>query len=432
MNPRAHAARLLQRVIHGGNSLTAVLQDPAFPPARSQERALVHDLCFGTLRWYWQLAIILAQLLNKPLKAADKDMECLLLVGLYQLLYQRVPDHAAVHATVDACKALGKGWASKLVNGVLRNFLRQRDKLLAAIQHDPSSRYAFPAWLLQRWQQAWPDDWEAMAAASNLPAPLTLRVNWQQHSTAEYLALLQQADLTAQAHPCVPSAVQLAEPVPVDALPGFASGAASVQDAAAQLAAFLLDAQPKMRVLDACAAPGGKTAHLLELTPTLQVTALDSSAARLQRLEENLARLRLTARVVAADAAAVASWWDGQPFDRILLDAPCSATGVIRRHPDIKLLRRPTDIAALQQEQAHIMDSLWSTLQIGGKLLYVTCSVLPEENHLQVQAFLQRHPGACVQALPTTWGRAMPVGRQILPGEQLMDGFYYALVAKNK
>lgn len=441
MSVRAIAAHLLQRVIYDGESLTEALQDKAVASLKPQDQALLRDLCFGTLRWHERLSAILSQLLSKPLKQVDKDLECLLRTGLYQIIYQRTPDHAAVNETVKASKKLKKDWAGSLINGVLRNFLRRRDALLAQVDARDAARHAFPDWLLTHIRQAWPQDWENIVAASNTHAPMTLRVNQRQHSTAAYQQRLQDAGIAADLVPAVASALNLQTPLGVEQLPGFHGGSVSVQDAAAQLAAGLLNCQPGMRVLDACAAPGGKTSHLLEMTEGLHLTAVDSSEARLQRVEENLARLRLregrggsqtapTVDVITADAGNVAAWWDGQPFDRILLDAPCSATGVIRRHPDIKVLRRASDIAALQQEQAHLLDKLWSILRPGGKLLYATCSILPEENSRQVEAFLNRQADAVHQPISAEWGHAQPAGRQLLPGEQGMDGFYYALLGK--
>jgi 16S rRNA (cytosine967-C5)-methyltransferase len=441
LSARATAAQCLQRVIYEGESLTEVLQDRAIASLNPQDQALLRDLCFGTLRWHERLGHILTLLLSKALKPADKDVECLLRIGLYQLIYQRTPNHAAVNETVKATKKLKKDWAGKLVNGVLRNFLRRQDELLAQADTHAPARYAFPDWLLARIRQAWPEDWETILSASNTHAPMTLRVNQRQHTTPAYQAILQAAGISADPVPSVASALNLQAPLGVEQLPGFFSGAVSVQDAAAQLAAGLLDCQPGMRVLDACAAPGGKTSHLLEMTDDLHLTAVDDSEARLQRVEENLARLHLregrggsrtapTADVITADAGEVSAWWDGQPFDRILLDAPCSATGVIRRHPDIKVLRRASDIATLQQEQARLLRHLWHTLRPGGKLLYATCSILPEENSHQLEAFLAEQHDATHQPIRADWGRALSLGRQILPGEQGMDGFYYALLSK--
>ena len=430
MSARATAAQCLQRVIYEGESLTEVLQDPAVANLNQHDQALLRDMCFGTLRWHERLSAILKLLVKKALKPADKDVECLLRIGLYQIMYQRTPDHAAVNETVKATKKLKKDWAGKLVNGVLRNFLREQAELVAQADKHIPARHAFPAWLLTRLQQAWPQDWEAILTASNTHAPMTLRVNQRQHSTRAYQASLQAAGIAADAVPVVDSALILQHPVGVEQLPGFFSGAVSVQDAAAQLAAGLLDCQPGMRVLDACAAPGGKTSHLLEKTDGLQLIAVDSSESRLQRVTENLSRLNLSAQLISADAGEVAEWWDGQAFDRILLDAPCSATGVIRRHPDIKVLRRASDIAELQQEQAQLLNNLWHTLRPGGQLLYATCSILPDENSRQVEAFLADHPDATLAPMSADWGHAQAAGQQILPGEHGMDGFYYALLNK--
>ncbi len=430
MSVRVVAARILQQVIYGGLSLTEALQQPAAQSIAAQDQALLRDLCFGSLRWHERLTAVLAQLLSKSLKAADKDVECVLRIGLYQLLYQRTPDHAAVNECVKAVKKLRKPWAEKLVNGVLRNFLREQDAILTKADQNATARYAFPAWLLTRVQQAWPQDWQNLVNESNTHAPMTLRVNRRWGSMAAYQAQLQAQGIESSTIDAVPSALRLHKAVAVEQLPYFADGAVAVQDAAAQLAAWLLSCEPGMRVLDACAAPGGKTAHLLENTADLQLIALDSSATRLQRVHENLQRLQLRAEVVAADAGDLAAWWNGVPFDRILLDAPCSATGVIRRHPDIKLLRRDTDIAALQQEQARLLQTLWSTLKPGGLLLYATCSILPEENTLQVEQFLKQQQDAILLPLANNWGRTTSVGRQILPGDASMDGFYYALLQK--
>ena len=430
MSARATAALCLQRVIYEGESLTEVLQDRTIAALNPQDQALLRDMCFGTLRWHERLSAILKKLVKKALKAADKDVECLLRIGLYQLIYQRKPDHAAVNETVKATKKLKKDWAGKLVNGVLRTFIREQAEILVQADSSVTARYAFPDWLLKRIQTAWPDDWADILSASNTHAPMTLRVNQRMQTTAAYQAVLQEAGIAAELVSVVDSALILQTPVGVEQLPGFFSGTVSVQDAAAQLAAQLLDCQPGMRVLDACAAPGGKTSHLLERTDDLHLIALDESESRLKRVTENLTRLHLQAELVAADAGDTATWWDGQLFDRILLDAPCSATGVIRRHPDIKVLRRDSDIAELQQEQAQLLNNLWHTLRPGGLLLYATCSILPEENSRQVEAFLAAHPDATLEPMSAVWGREQPAGRQLLPGEHAMDGFYYALLRK--
>lgn len=431
MSTRTTAARFLQRVIYGGESLTEVLQNYACSGLPPKDQALLRDMCFGSLRWHERLSAILDVLLTKPLKKADKDVECLLRIGLYQLIYQRTPDHAAVNETVKATKKLKKAWAGSLINGVLRGFLRRQEEILAEADRLPAARHAYPKWLLRHLQQAWPQQWEAIIDASNTHAPMTLRVNHQQQTTAAYWQALRDNGLMADEIVGVDSALQLQQAVAVDQLPGFADGHVSVQDASAQLSAQLLDCQADMRVLDACAAPGGKTCHVLERTPEVRLTAIDSSATRMQRVEENLQRLHLkTRRLVTADAADTASWWNEKKFERILLDAPCSATGVIRRHPDIKVLRRKTDIEVLQQQQARLLRQLWPTLKRGGRLLYVTCSILPEENVQQVEAFLAEQEDAIAVPIVAEWGHELAVGRQILPGEQGMDGFYYALLEK--
>lgn len=430
MNSRAIAARALQRVTYQGESLTDVLQHKSIVQLTAKDQAWVRNVCFGCLRWHGRLGALLGRMLTKPLKKADKDIECLLRIGLYQLIYQRTPDHAAVNETVAASRKMKKAWAGGLINGVLRSFLRDREGLLADLDQRETARYSFPPWLSDQIKQDWPDQWENILTASNVQAAMTLRVNQQKLSTGDYLEKLLSHGLKAETVSGVPSALMLEQAVPVIELPGFSEGWVSVQDAAAQLAAFLLSCESGQRVLDACAAPGGKTCHLLEQYSGLALTALDSSAKRLGQVHENLTRLQLSAKVIAADAADTASWWDGQLFDRILLDAPCSATGVIRRHPDIKLLRKAGDIPQLQQEQQVLLNKLWEVLKPGGLLLYATCSVLSGENNRQIEGFIRQHADAEVKPVVADRGQGLSMGRQILPGDAGMDGFYYALLEK--
>lgn len=400
----------------------------------------MQELAYGSLRWRFRLEAQLRRLLKQPLKPKDQDIAALLLVGLYQLAYTHIPAHAAVHTTVEAVRITGKRWAVPLANAVLRNYQRQRERLDAAVQARADEQYAHPAWLVQRLRADWPQDWETILAADNARPPLMLRVNRCRCSVAEYRAQLQQAGLAHHALRYAPAGVCLEQPVGVERLPGFADGWVSVQDAAAQLAAPLLDARVGMRVLDACAAPGGKTAHILEHAPAIaELVAVDIDAERTRRIEDTLRRLDLAATVRVGDAAQPETWWDGRPFDRILLDAPCSATGVIRRHPDIKSLRRADDIDRLAATQAHLLDALWPLLAPGGMLLYATCSVLRQENEQQIAAFLQRQTQAYEQGLNVEWGRAVGHGRQILPGaaatdsdnsDMGMDGFYFAALRK--
>lgn len=428
MNLRARAATILAAVITDGRSLNDLLPEATELISDSRDRALLKELVYGSLRHHRRLATLRDRLLSQPLQQPQGKLAQLLVVGLYQLLYTRVPAHAAVADTVEAVSELGEDRARGLVNAVLRNSQRKAESLLADIDRNWELRHSHPDWLVSALKKAFGRDGESVLAANNAQAPMTLRVNRQRGSVASYQALLSALDITAAAHPETPDALVLATPMDVQQLPGFADGAVSVQDAAAQLAADYLDVHPGQRVLDACSAPGGKTAHLLEREPSLKLLALDSDASRLQRVRENLQRLQLQAELKAVDAGATAAWWDQQPFDRILLDAPCSGTGVIRRHPDIKWLRRERDIPALAEQQLQLLQALWSTLAHGGKLLYATCSSLPAENADVIRAFLASQPDARLQPLP---GQPTDsIGRIIRPGENGMDGFYYALLAK--
>ncbi len=430
-NPRLLAARLVGRVLQEGDSLSTALASHLASVGDPRQRALVQELSFGTLRWFYRLDSVLRQLLPRPVKTKDRDLYALLLVGLYQLLLLEMPAHAAVSETVEAVRGLGKSWAAGLVNGVLRNALRRSRSLLAASDNEPQSRWSHPQWWITRLQQDWPEQWQEILQANNQRPPMVLRVNRRQGDRSGYLAKLVAAGIEARALPFPNTAIVLEKPVAVDSLPDFRAGAASVQDAAAQLSASLLMLQAGQRVLDACAAPGGKTGHILESVAGLaEVVAIDKDAIRLEKVAENLQRLQLEANCLVADAGDPASWWDGRPFDRILLDAPCSASGVVRRHPDIKILRRAEDLPALNEQQRRLLEALWPVLGSGGILLYVTCSVFKCENGDVVQTFLVRHSDARELPLDAEWGRRQTVGRQLLPGEHGMDGFYFARLVK--
>lgn len=429
MKTRAAAAQLLHQVINQGQSVSTLL--PRFQQeVAARDRALLQELCFGSLRWYSRLDAIAKQLLDKPLKGKYQPVHALLLVGIYQLLYTRIPAHAALAETVNACKLLKAEPFRGMVNGVLRNVQRRQDELLARVDALPQLRLAHPNWLVKRLQQAYPERWEQILAANNQHPPMWIRVNARHHDRSHYQTLLRQAGLEAEPDALAEAALRLARPVDVNSLPGFELGHCSVQDAAAQMAAQLLEAAPGERVLDACAAPGGKTAHILERQPGLgQLVAVDLDAERLQRVRQNLERIDLAATVLQGDAARPEDWWQGPDFDRILLDAPCSATGVIRRHPDIKWLRRPEDIPQLAALQGRILDALWAWLRPGGVLLYATCSILPDENGEQIRAFLQRTPDARHLPLHEHDTPDQP-GWQLLPGNAGRDGFYYAKLGK--
>lgn len=427
-NPRAVAVSVLTRVLQDGQSLSTLLPH-SFHTLQPERRALAQELCYGTLRWMPRLQAFLNVLMDKPLRSKDSDIQSLLLLGLYQLAYMEIPAHAAVSETVAVTALLKKSWARGLVNAVLRRFQREHETLERGLESDPVASTAHPAWLLQIIQKAWPNDWQSIVNANNQRPPMSLRINRSRITLDNYLQNLRKEGLDASPSPHAPDALILEKPVNVEQLPGFDQGHVSVQDSAAQLAAPLLKTQSGMRVLDACAAPGGKTGHILELNKEIELYALDVDKKRLQRVNDNLQRLGLSARLISADATST-NWWDGTPFDRILLDAPCSATGVIRRHPDIKLLREPADIPRLVALQAAILENLWSMLPPGGMLVYATCSVLPQENAGQLANFLANHEDAREQPIVADWGCAAEVGRQILPNQDGMDGFFYACIEK--
>jgi len=429
MDARSAAARVVAQVLEGA-SLSVALP-PLLGELPVQERALAQELSYGALRWGPRLQAVIDRLLHKPVRGKDREVLALLWVGLYQLLYTRVPEYAAVAGTVAAARILNKPWAAGLVNAVLRGFQKRRDALLTEVDGEDAAALAHPSWWVATLRAGRPAEWRDIAAANNERPPMTLRVNRRRGSRDEYMRMLTAAGWRATVAPHTGEGLILDQPLDVAHLPGFSEGWVSVQDGAAQLTAQLLDSQPGERILDACAAPGGKTGHLLELQPALaELVAVDDDATRMARVKENLERLGLQASLVVEDAGAVQRWWDGVPFDRILLDAPCSGSGVIRRHPDIKYLRRASDIAVLAADQQRLLTALWPLLRRGGMLLYVTCSVLPEEDELQVQSFLEAHDDACEEPLAVTWGVALRHGRLVLPGMDGMDGFYYASLKK--
>lgn len=430
MNLRGCAAKILSQVISEGHSLTAALATELPKIKDSKDKAFVQALCYGVVRHYYALDFMLGRLMSKSLKTKDGDIKALLLMGLYQLQYMRVKEHAAVSETVAATKH--KPWSKSLVNGVLRQFQRDAEALQQACADDQQAHYNHPQWLIEAFQENWPEQSEAILQANDQPPPMALRVNVLQGDREAYLKDLAEQGIAAQAAPYAQTALVLDQPLAVEQLPGFQQGRVSVQDTAAQLAAQLLDVQPGQTVLDLCAAPGGKTAAILELQPVVaSLLAVDIDEQRLYRITENLQRLQLNAEVVAGDAAQTASWAAGRKFDRILLDAPCSGTGVIRRHPDIKLLRWETDIDSLQTLQRAILDAAWQLLKPGGILLYATCSILKQENELQIAGFLADTPDAQEIPILAEWGVPGVAGRQILSGQDGMDGFYYARLGKN-
>ena len=420
-NARAAALECLLAVLGRGQSLDGALASvlPALEDPR--DRGFCQALAYGVLREHRRLGALRDQLLRSPLRARDHDIALFIELGLYQLLVMDVPGHAAVSQTVALAHERNKAWAAKLANAVLRRFQREMPTVLAAVDDQPAVRYSLPDWLLKRLQTDWPAQWMDLIAAQNTRAPMTLRRNARATAVPELPP--------GQPMPGFADALVLDQATGVDSLPAFAQGVISVQDAAAQLAADVLDAQAGESILDACAAPGGKTAHILERAD-VKMLALDQDAQRLDSVNSNLERLGLKAQTQVGDAGEPTSWWDEQPFDRILLDAPCSGSGVIRRHPDIKWLRRDSDVAELQRGQQRLLKALWPLLKPGGRLVYATCSVLKAENEAVIDAFMAEHTDATALELNLPVGQSVGYGQQILTGESGVDGFYYACLQK--
>lgn len=428
VNARLKAIQALMPVVQQKASLTSSLPK-AQQRLSTEDASLTQALAFGVCRFYTRLNFLAEQLLERPFKSKDLDVHLLLLIGLYQLQEERVADYAAIDTCVEASKKLNKPWASNLINACLRRFQREKTELTTLIEGKEIAATAHPQWLLKKIKKAYRQDWQAICAANNRQPPMTLRVNQRQICRDAYLQQLEEQGVEATATPFSPWGITLAQPTHPANLPNFTEGFFSVQDEAAQLVPLVLAIQNGHKVLDACCAPGGKTAHLAE-TADIHLTALDIDAQRLKRVDENLARLQVTAEVKCADAGDVENWWDGEQFDRILLDAPCSATGVIRRHPDIKLLRRETDIAELAKLQEQLLTKLWPLLKVGGKLLYATCSILPEENQHPLANFLYQNPDAKEVVIQADWGTKQRLGRQLFPQAQGHDGFFYCLLEK--
>lgn len=442
---RKVALNMLLAVLKDGQSLSALahLGEHLLP----RDAAFARMISFGVLRFYQQLEAQLKPLMKKSLKAKDLDVQLVMLMALYQIQYMRVPDYAVVDGAVKCIRKSKKQWAASMVNAVLRNFIRQQEAAAEresvnaeplVIQQADEAKYSHPQWIIDRLKNDWSDNWHEILLANNQQAPMTLRVNQQKKSADDYSELLSGCDISSEKLADMPSALILDEAKDVRQLPGFEEGWFSVQDAGAQLAAQILQPAAGDRILDACAAPGGKTAHMFELQPGIQVTALDISETRLERVQENCLRLGFAPELIVADAIATEEWWDGELFDKILLDVPCSASGVIRRHPDIKHLRRDEDIEALQQTQREILLKNWCLLKPGGRLLYATCSLFKAENEKQIEWFLDRTKEACLldtllvgAATSEKESLKASLGIQLFPTAQTNDGFYYALLQKS-
>ena len=425
MNVRTLAAQALEEVRSEKRSLNTVLPK-ALEQALPADQALLQELLFGSCRWFFFLDKVVSGYLQRPLHRKDTLSKTFLILGAYQLLFTRIPDHAAIHETVEAAKELGLENTKGLINAILRQIARDDKPEIGASAIEQS----FPEWFNAKLSNNWPEQFKQILMASNQHPPMTLRVNTAKTSRSKYLSALNDAGIGAAACIFSKKGIQLETPCDIKTLPGFDEGFISVQDEAAQLSTQLLSLEPGMRVLDACSAPGGKTCAMLESEPDLDVLALDHDARRLKRVDENLQRLGLTARTQAAAAEQLDTWYDGQAFDRILIDAPCSATGVIRRHPDIKLLREPGDLKNLAELQLQLLTKLWETLKSGGKMVYATCSIFPQENARVIERFLKTHEQAFLVPIEESWGLDTGFGTQLFPEEGAHDGFFYAVLIK--
>jgi 16S rRNA (cytosine967-C5)-methyltransferase len=429
VDTRALAARSLADVAMRGASLREVMERNAPKLRDPRDRALLMALLSEGARWWLRFDAAIDQLLEKSLRHKDPAIHALLVLGLVQMDILQLQDYAAVAATVEATRALKRPQLAGLVNAVLRRWQRERVSLIDRLDAKPQTRHAHPEWLAKALARDWPAQAEAVMAADNIEPPLMLRVNRRRITRAALLAQFEASGYAARAHSWLADALVLPHSSDITRMPGFEDGLFAVQDGAAQVAADLAELKDGMRVLDACAAPGGKACHLLERA-NIDLTALEVDAKRGERIRQNLMRLRLDAKIVIGDAGAPAGWWKRQPFDRILIDAPCSATGVLRRRPDVRLHRRESDIAAMHEQQRRILSALWPLLAPGGRLIYITCSVLRAENEAIVSELLAEQPDAHALTFALPAGQAAAIGWQILPGDGDLDGMYYAVLEK--
>lgn len=429
---RTLASQILSKVLQNRQPLSVLLPGSLAAISEARERAFIKALCFGVLRHYYSLNLIIEKLLHTKLRKKDSDIKALLLIGLYQITRMRVPIHAAISATVESCTILQKNWAKNMVNAILRNYQRQQSQFSVITERNESAKYEHPKWLLSKLKNEYPQHWQSIVHENNLMPPMTLRLNALKINQSCYIKKLAAVGLHAETSALSNDAIILTHPVNVEALPNFSEGYVSVQDIAAQLAVPLLNAQAGERILDICSGPGGKLAHLLEKMPNLkEAVAVEINSGQFKKLTNTLKRLQLHATLIQDDARNPDHWWDNKLFDRIMVDIPCSASGVIRRHPDIKYLSTAGDIQKTIVLQSNILNAVWPLLKKGGKLLYITCSIFDEENDQQIAAFINKHSNARTTPIKTAWGKATKYGRQILPGEHAMDGFYYAQLQKN-
>lgn len=428
INVRGLAALAIAPLLEDKGSLKQTLTDSLLR-CEDKDRGLLRQLCYGTTRHYPKLQLIAEALLERPIRKSDTQISALLLIGLYQLLEMRIPAHAAISETVEASHQLDLARASGLLNAILRRFSREKDTIIESLYAEQVFLFNHPHWFIEKLKHNWPTFWQEILAQNNLQAPMTLRVNQLHVSRETYLTRLESAEISATACAHARHGLTLNSAVDVHELPGFAEGDVSVQDEAAQLSSDLLDAKEGEHILDACAAPGGKLCHLLESRQNITVDALEISPKRADKIIENIERLNLNARIIIADASS-AEWWDKKEYDKILVDAPCSATGVIRRNPDIKLLRKAEEIHQLSNLQLKILNNLWNMLKRGGTLVYATCSIFPQENERLIERFIKENNDAIHTPINANWGIERPFGRQLFPQPNGHDGFFYATLTK--
>jgi len=432
MSSRLIATQIIEQVIESNFTLTYALRNNESFKKAGDDKALIQEICYGTFRWFTQLEYILNQLLDKRIKKKDSRLKYLMIVGLYQLRFMRIPPHAVVSETVNTCKKIKMEWAKNLVNAILRRYIREIDKFNPDVDNNDVLKTSHSKWIIEQLKADWPEEWRSILEANNQHPPMYLRVNQLRQSRKEYLAKMKHAGIAGQATPYSEQGILLDKPIDVDKLPGFDKGDVSVQELAAQLSVELLDLKPEQTVLDACAAPGGKSSHILESqTKIKSLTVIEKDPNRARRLTETLMRLGLDAETKVADIINVDHWWNKEPFDRILLDAPCSATGVIRRHPDIKILRTPEEVKAISSLQMQLLETLWQTLKPKGLLVYVTCSIFKQENSELIKNFIDNINNCVVKPINMDWGLDTGYGKQILTGHSNMDGFFYSCLEKN-
>ncbi|MCZ6803348.1 MAG: 16S rRNA (cytosine(967)-C(5))-methyltransferase RsmB [Proteobacteria bacterium] len=431
MSSRLIATRIIEQIIEKKITLSNALSNNESFKQAGDDKALIQEIIYGTFRWYIQLEHLLNQLLEKRLKKKDNCLKYLMIIGLYQLLYMRIPAHAVVSETVATCKKINKEWAKGLVNAILRRYIRAADIFNPLLSDDEIIKTSHPKWLIEQLKQDWPDEWKSILNADNQRPPMYLRVNQLHHDREHYLTKLKKAGIGASTTHYSKNGILLEQAIDVKQLPGFKEGDVSVQELAAQLSTELLDLKSGHNVLDACAAPGGKSSHILESQPEIKsLTVIEKDPNRAKRLSDTLNRLNLHAIIKISDVNDIDCWWNKENFDRILLDAPCSATGTIRRHPDIKLLRTPEGVSNSSKLQMRLLTALWQTLKRNGLLLYVTCSILKQENSDLIKQFISANSDCLLKPIKAKWGIDTGYGRQILTGQDNMDGFFYACLEK--